>query len=67
VVAELPEARTIDRTQLLGHEIEELAVEAKKLGIPLEEVVASLSEHWKKLGGREAGGTEAGRGGRGKR
>jgi len=67
VVAELPEARKIERTQLLGHEIEQLAVEAKKLGIPLEEVVASLSEHWKKLGGWETRGPEAERGGRGKR
>lgn len=65
VVAELPEARKIDRTQLLGYEIEQLAVEAKKLGIPLDEVVASLSEHWKKLGGDA--GPEAERGGRGKR
>jgi GntR family transcriptional regulator len=67
VVAELPEARKIERTQLLGHEIEHLAVEAKKLGIPLEEVVSSLSEHWKKLGGWESGGPELERGGRGKR
>ncbi len=67
VVAELPEARKIDRTQLLGHEIEQLAVEAKKLGIPLEDVAASISEHWRKLGGRETGGPEAQRGGRGKR
>jgi GntR family transcriptional regulator len=67
VVAELPEARKIERTQLLGHEIEELAVEAKKLGIPLEEVVDSLSEHWKKLGSGETGGAKAERGGRGKR
>ena len=57
VVAELPEARKIERTQLLGREIEQLAVEAKKLGISLEAVVASLSEHWTKLSG----------GGRGKR
>jgi GntR family transcriptional regulator len=67
VVAELPEARKIERTQLLGHEMEQLAVEAKKLGIPLEEVVASISEHWRKLGGREPGGPEGERGGRGRR
>ena len=67
VVAELPEARKIDRTQLLGHEIEQLAVEAKKLAIPFQEVVASLSKHWEKLGGWETKGSEAERGGRGKR
>jgi GntR family transcriptional regulator len=67
VVAELPEGRRIERTQLLGHEIEQLAVEAKKLGIPLEEVVTSISEHWKKLNVRETKVPEAERGGRGKR
>ena len=67
VVAELPEGRKIERTQLLGHEIERLAVEAKKLGIPLEEVVTSISEHWKKLSGRETREPEAEHGGRGKR
>jgi len=66
VVAELPEARKIERTQLLGREIEQLVVEAKKLSIPLEEVVASISEHWRKLGGRQHGDPEAERGGRGK-
>ena len=65
VVAELPEARKIERMQLLGHEIEQLAVEAKKLGVPLEEVVASLSEHWRKLGGGV--GPESERGGRRRR
>jgi len=67
VVAELPEGRKIERAQLLGYEIEQLAVEAKKLGIPLEEIVTSISEHWKKLSGRETSGPEAERGGRGKR
>ena len=67
VVAVLPEARKIERTQLLGHEIEQLAVEAKKLGIPLNDVVASLTEHWEKLGGGGTRGQEAERGGRGKR
>jgi GntR family transcriptional regulator len=51
IVAVLPEAKTAERTQLLGYEIEQLVVEAKKLGIGLEDVVASLSTHWRKLGG----------------
>ena len=55
VVSEPPEARRIEKTQLLGHEIEQLAVEAKKLGIPLEDVVASISEHWRRLGGQGTG------------
>ena len=64
VVAALPEAKTSERMQLLGREIEELVVEAKKLGIGLEDVVASVSAHWKRLA---AGGSkgEPDRGGRG--
>lgn len=67
VVATLPEARRVDKTQLLGYEIEQLAVEAKRLGITLEEVLASVSAHWKKLGGAESGKSESDRGGRGKK
>lgn len=63
VVAELPEARSSQRTQLLGHEIEQLVVEAKKLGIGLEDVSASIAAHWKRLGGQSG----SDRGGRGKR
>jgi len=67
VVAVPPESRKIERTHLLGNEIERLAVEAKKLGIPLEEVVMSISEHWRRLEGRQGGGLETERGGRGSR
>jgi GntR family transcriptional regulator len=49
VVAGLPESTKSERMQLLGNEIEQLVVEAKKLGIGLEEVLASLSAHWKRL------------------
>jgi GntR family transcriptional regulator len=82
VVAVLPEASAAERTQLLGPEIEELVVEAKKLGITLEDMVASIGAHWKRLGGAstpssqatpsessssELRSGESGRGGRGKR
>lgn len=50
IVAELPESRLSERTQLLGQEIEQLVVEAKKLGIPLDDVFHSISTHWEKLG-----------------
>ena len=60
VVAALPEATTAERTQLLGQEIEQLVVEAKKLGIGLDDMLASLSAHWKRMGPRAG----AGRGGR---
>jgi len=49
VVAVLPDSSKKDRTQLLGHEIEELVVEAKRLGIEQEEMLSSISAHWHRL------------------
>ena len=66
VVAALPESSAKERTQLLGREIEQLVVEAKKLGIGLDDVIDSVSSHWKKLGGGDGLSVESGRGGRGK-
>lgn len=65
VVALLPEASATERTQLLGYDIEELVVEAKKLGISLEDMITSVSTHWKRLGGE--GGPAAGPSGGGGR
>jgi GntR family transcriptional regulator len=49
VVATLPDSTKKERTQLLGHEIEELVVEAKRLGIDREEMLTSISNHWQRL------------------
>jgi len=49
LVAELPEPRASERSKLLGNEIEQLVVEAKKLGMELNEVLTSVSEHWSRL------------------
>lgn len=49
VVAKLPESSKSERTQLLGAEIEQLVVEARRLGISFDEVEASLQAHWKRL------------------
>lgn len=49
VIAELPESSKRERAQLLGAEIEQLVVEARKLGIALEEMEAALRQHWKQL------------------
>lgn len=51
VVAELPAATNEQRTQLLGYEIEQLVVEARKLGIPLQDMVEAVAAHWKLLSG----------------
>src|SRR5262249_11457352 len=65
VVSILREETSHERTQLLGHEIEQLVVEAKKLGIGLDDMFASISAHWKRLGGGSR--HESGRGGHGGR
>jgi GntR family transcriptional regulator len=51
VVAALPDSTKRERTQLLGQEIEELVVEAKRLGIEREEMFQSIAAHWQRLGG----------------
>jgi len=51
VVAVLPDSTRKERTELLGHEIEELVVAAKRLGIELAEMLESISAHWEHLSG----------------
>jgi len=49
VVAQPPPARPGDRKRLLHDELEQLAVEAKRLGLSLREVVEALGVQWGKL------------------
>ncbi len=49
VVAESPPATQIQRSELLGGEIERLVVEAQKLGLDLEDVEKAIQEHWKRI------------------
>lgn len=63
VVAKLPEATRAERAQLLEREVERLVVEAKRLGVDLEDVSAAVAAHWKRLGGGR-GRAERERGGR---
>lgn len=49
VVAAPPLARPGDRKRLLNHELEQLAVEAKRMGLSLREVVEALGAQWSKL------------------
>src|SRR5580692_8524792 len=53
VVAEMPDSSRKERTQLLGGEIEQLVVEAKRLGIGREEMLASIAAHWQRLSARD--------------
>jgi GntR family transcriptional regulator len=55
VVATPPATSRKERTQLLGREIEQIVVEAKRLGIGLEEVLESISDHWQRLSQEDKG------------
>jgi GntR family transcriptional regulator len=67
VVAEMRGSSNTERMQLLGYEIEKLVVEAKKLGIGVQEVVESITTHWQKLSSEDRASGERDRGGRSKR
>jgi GntR family transcriptional regulator len=51
VVAARPPARAGDRQRLLHHEVEQLVVEALRVGVRLEDVVAAIERRWAKLAG----------------
>jgi GntR family transcriptional regulator len=50
VVASLPASTAPERSRLLRQELEQLVVEAKKLGMELDDVVQAVTQHWKRLG-----------------
>ena len=50
VVAEQATGDRKERAELLGADLERVVVEAKKLGLTLDEVSSGLAAHWKKLG-----------------
>jgi GntR family transcriptional regulator len=55
VVAAIPDSSRKERAELLGQEIEELVVEAKRLGIGTEEVIDAIRAHWERLSEAEGG------------
>ena len=54
VVAAPPASTAAERSRLLGNELEELVVEAKKLSMSLDEVTVALAQHWSRLDGAAA-------------
>ena len=50
VVAERGATDRAAKAELLGDELERVVVEAKKLGLTLDEVQGGLASHWRKLG-----------------
>jgi len=51
VVSQRGSSSAADRSNLLKTELEQLVVEAKKLGLGLDDVTEALLEHWKRLDG----------------
>ena len=49
VVLPPPPSTRTERGRLLGREVEQLTVEAKKLGLTLDDLHASVDEHWRRL------------------
>jgi GntR family transcriptional regulator len=49
IVAEPPIARSGDKKRLLQQEVEQLVVEAKRVGVTLHDVVQAISAQWQKL------------------
>ena len=46
VVAEPPQARAGDRQKLMGREVEALVVEARRVGLTLDEVTRAIEQKW---------------------
>jgi GntR family transcriptional regulator len=67
VVAALPDSSRKERTQLLGQEIEQIVVEAKRMGIGLDEMLEAIADHWKRLTQDGLAGSRPKDGGRGER
>ena len=51
VVAEPPQARPGDRQRLLKEEVERLVVEARRVGVDLDEVIDAVKAGWKGMRG----------------
>ena len=52
VVAALTPSTAAERSRLLRTELEQLVVEAKKLGMQRDDVADALVDHWKRLDGK---------------
>jgi GntR family transcriptional regulator len=65
VVARPPGSTAAERAGLLEGQVEQLVVEAKRLGLRLPDVAAALARHWERLDVQDGGDTvPAGKGAR---
>jgi GntR family transcriptional regulator len=51
VVANHKSSTAADRGNLLNKELEQLLVEAKRLGLSIDDVTSAAAQHWKRLAG----------------
>src|ERR1700688_107961 len=49
VVLPLPPSTRSERSRLLGHEVEQLTVEAMRMGLTVDDLHAAVDEHWSLL------------------
>jgi GntR family transcriptional regulator len=56
IVAELPEPRAADRKRLLQQEVEQLVVEAIRVGLTQDQLLESIQSQWSKLSKTEVAG-----------
>jgi len=61
VVAARPPARAGDRQRLLQHEVEQLVVEALRVGVELNDVIDALETRWARLAGSRSSVREGSR------
>jgi GntR family transcriptional regulator len=52
VVAKRACSSAAERSDLLNKELEQLIVEAKRLGLTFDDVKSAVAQHWKRLDGR---------------
>lgn len=64
IVAERPPATKAERTNLLEREFEQLVVEAKRLGVELENIQEAIARHWARLSASRASKSDLRKGGR---
>jgi GntR family transcriptional regulator len=64
IVAKRPAASKSEKAQLLRDQFEQLVVEAKRLGIDLDDMHEALARHWARLNMKPEGKSEPNQGGR---
>jgi GntR family transcriptional regulator len=54
IVAKRPSFTDADRGRLLKNEVEQLVVEAKRLGLTFDNLIEGIAKHWRRLNPAEA-------------